>query len=146
MPKILDVIRTDPYGLGLFHHHLLVDEMPVLVFEKNRGLLVATHDGFSQCYEYQTPGPTFKAFGGREFDIPLKDGTVEHAWGQWWDRSPFITKDQGPYTPVGIATLADLQRCYVFAHGVIETAKLNEWLANNEPSTNYYKYRKDMQP
>lgn len=140
MPKILDAIRLNSYGIDAYY--LVLDEMPTFVFERTGKHLFAEHDGFSRCYAYETPGPNWQAFGGWKFDIPLKDGTVEHASGQWWDCSPLGMKARQPRTSVGIATVEMLEKCYVFTGGVIETEKLEEWLASNEPSTDYEKYRK----
>lgn len=139
MPEIIDAIKQTSYGID--HWCLLLDEMPTFLFERQGKYLFAECDGFSRCYEYETPGPNWQAFGGAKFDIPMKDGSVEHAHGQWWDRSPLGMKERQPRTSVGIATREMLNKCYVFVAGVIETEKLEEWLGNNSPATDYYKYK-----
>lgn len=134
MSKIIDVIRKTHYGND--HYYIVLDEMPSFVFERNGFRLLAEHDGFAECYGYDPPSPGFQAFGGREFEIPLKDGGVERANGQWWFCSPSIE-----YKQVAISTLEKLNRCYVFEACHIAAEKLSEWLEHNEPSTDYYKYR-----
>ena len=138
MPIIADAIKLVAYNIP--HYYLVLDELPTFLFERHGNYLVAEHDGFYRCYGYETPGRNWQAFGGAKFDIPLADGTVEHAHGQWWDCSPPNSTKEGPRTSVGIATLEQLNRCYVFSSGVIATEKLNAWLAENDPSTDYEKY------
>jgi hypothetical protein len=138
MPKIIDAILLKPYNNA--HYYLVLDEMPVFTFERTGNRLIAECDGFVECYGYETPGPNWQAFGGRKFELPMKDGTMEQAHGQWWWCQPAETESIGSLTSVGIATLEQLKQCYCFSGGNISTAKLNEWLASNEPSTDYEKY------
>lgn len=138
MPSIIDAILLKPYGLNSYY--LILDKMPEFTFERHGKYLIAEEDGFFARYGYESPGPSWSAFGGRKFDIPLKDGTVEHACGQWWWCAPLISANQGPITPVGIATIEKLRQCYVFQSANISTQKLDEWLSAHEASADYYKY------
>ena len=80
MPKIIDVIITKNKQI-----FVIVDKKPKFLYERKGDLLVADDDGFYNTYYYERPNKYSKAFGGREFGIQLKDGNVEHAFGQWWD-------------------------------------------------------------
>lgn len=140
MPKIIDVIVLKHYGNA--HYYLVLDEMPRFLFDKRDYCLSAEDDGFHERYGYEAPGPNWKAFGGAKFEIPLKDGGVEHAIGQWWWCHPKETENTGEIISVGIATVEMLHKCYVFQSGNIEKKKLDAWLAENEPSDNYRKYQR----
>ena len=135
MPNIVDVIIHGPY----YQISVVIDVNPKMVYERKRNLLVAEDDGFWDCLAFETPSKNWQAFGGRKFDILMKDGSVEHAHGQWW---AYWATGIAPYPTesLGIATLEDLRKCYVFCSGIISTAKLDDWLSKNTPSTDYYKY------
>ena len=139
MPQILDAIVLTSYGVK--HYYLVLDAMPKFVFERQGKYLVAEDDGFSECYGYEKPDKNWQAFGGLKFDLPLKDGTVEHCYGQWWWSAPLVSNSPGPIMSVGIATIESLRKCYVFSSGNVLKQKLEAWLAVNEPSTEYYKYK-----
>ena len=144
MPKIIDAIVLTNYGND--HYYLVLDEMPTFVFERHGDSLVAEHDGFYERYGYERPDEHWKAFGGRKFDIPLKDGTVEHASGQWWWCAPLVSANPGPIMSVGISTVELLRKCYVFSSGCIAKEKLDAWLMENEPSRDYAKYNPSSAP
>lgn len=139
MPKIVDAIVMHHYGIP--HYYLVLDEMPKFVFERKGNRLDAEDDGFFESYGYEAPSERWQAFGGRKFDLPLKDGTVEHASGQWWWCAPLVSANPGKIVSVGLSTLENLGKCYVFTSGSIAKSKLDAWLSDNEPSTNYEKYR-----
>lgn len=138
MPKIQDVIRIESqyYGVQFF---VVLDTMPEFVYERKGNNLVASDDGFYDCLFYERPTKYSKAFGGREFELPMKDGSVIKASGQWWDGG---YSDNAPeeIIPVGINTIAGLHHCYVFSSGHISKEKLARWLDENEPSGDYHKY------
>ena len=57
----------------------------------NNDFIIGIDKPFVCCYYYERPIPPvnkywsgWQAFGGRKFDLPLTDGTIEHCWGQWW--------------------------------------------------------------
>lgn len=139
MPSIVDVILLKPYGCEIYY--LVLDEMPRFAFERRADRLVAECDGFYECYRHERPTAYSKAFGGREFDILLKDGTVERAKGQWWWSGYPENEATGKIMSVGIATLETLAKCYVWSSGNIQKSKLDEWLSGHESSTDYEKYR-----
>jgi hypothetical protein len=83
--------------------------------------LVGSDGPFQNVYRYELPSGRFKAFAGREFDIPLKDGGSVRANGQYWGAhlSGMISATYG--------TVEQLVKCYVFTGGAcIEPAAYAE--------------------
>lgn len=133
--RILDVIiHQSAYSKQAF---VVVDRKPEFVYEQHGNKLIAHDSGFYDSLQIE-PGSR-DAFAGREFTIRLADGTDYQCHGQVWDQwHPELVSE--PVVQVGVATLEQLQSCYVFGGGRISTAKLNAWLASRTPSRNYYKY------
>jgi hypothetical protein len=135
--RILDVIAK-PYAewSKTICYYLVVDRMPARVYERTGNTLVSHDDGIYDFLAIERG--TKDAFGGREFDIALADGTVYHATGDVWSVAP--PKDIEPTVSVGISTLEKLQQCYVFSGASVSIAKLQAWLDANTASNDYYKY------
>jgi len=141
MPNIIDVIKhKNAYGYQWF---AVLDALPVFTYEriqrKEGVYLLAEDDGFYSAYKYERPGPTWKAFAGREFDLPMKEGGSIHATGEWWFVAPSLLVDAQLSSPA-ISTIEELSKCYVFTSGCVRSDKFDAWLSVNEPSTDYYKY------
>lgn len=145
--KIIDVILSKDYFGEYKHYSVVIDRMPEFIyscgeFEKVAGWggrgrhLIANDSGFYDFLK-EVPGST-DAFAGRKFTIRLDDGSTLECHGQVWDASH--PNPPEPTVSVGISTIDDLHRCYVFCGGRISRAKLDEWLASNRPSRNYRKY------
>ncbi|MEE9540517.1 MAG: hypothetical protein V3V85_03365 [Candidatus Thorarchaeota archaeon] len=117
---------------------MVLDRLPQYVYERTGEFLIAEDEGFFSFYKYERPGPTWKAFAGREFDLPMKDGTVEHACGQWWDRTP---ASHSFLYHTGCNIVERLAECNVFYSMCHNPEILDKWLEANEPSNNYDKYR-----
>lgn len=64
---------------------LVLNRMPDYLYEKHDTVLCGNDEGFYSFYRYEYPSGRFKAFAGREFDLPMKDGSITHCDGQWWD-------------------------------------------------------------
>lgn len=136
--KIIDIIHhRNKYATQQF---VVIDRYPVFRYERKGIWLAAEDSGFFNFYYHQAPDKMFQAFAGREFDIPLADGEVIKANGQWWDGTP--VDYNGLLTHTGIGTVERLSGCNVFSSGHIDSVIVNDWLTNNEPSNNYNKYRK----
>ena len=138
MIKIIDVIKhQNKYGYQWF---LVINRKPDFIYERNGNFLIAEDSGFFNFYFYERPTPGFYAFAGRKFDIKLKNGGVEKAFGQWWDKTPpdyvELLYHFGYGTPEGLA------KCNVFCSGSIDKVLVDKWLDENEPSNNYNKYNK----
>lgn len=136
---IVDIIvHRHKYGTQT---QVVLDRMPHFVFERRDNFLIGHDAGVFAFYRYEKPGPTWKAFAGREFDIPMMDGSIIHASGQWWDTLP-VEFAELTYSP-GYNTVEGLQRCYVFfGGGHFDRELLDTWLIQHEPSNNYHKYDK----
>ncbi len=110
---------------------LVLNKYPELRYERNGNMLIGIddHGAFAGCYKYDEPSEHFQAFGGREFDIPMMDGSVIKANGQWWDYPSLSFSVSatgasnfwrevlgGDMVCVTIETKIGLKNCYVF-HG-----------------------------
>jgi hypothetical protein len=139
-PKIVDIIiHKKSYFEQTF---LVLDRMPDLKFYREGDKLLATDGRFYRAYGYDTPSKHWQAFAGAKFDIPLVDGTVAHAYGQWWQVSHPVVEGVVMSRP-GISTIEALGRCNVFSGGYqVDQRIINEWLIENTPSSDYDKYRK----
>lgn len=152
-PKIVDVIaQKSPYS-DRVHYYVIVDQPVRYVYTPSPVTPDMHHDAFIR------PGQTFflgrcgdffdylsgtgrkgQAFAGSEFDIELVDGSKFHCAGDVW--SCCRRKDDPVTIDVGVATLAELEKCYVFCGGNILRETLETWLAANAPSDDYYKHDK----
>ena len=84
--RIIDMIdHRNKYGT---QQYLVLNREPVFLYERKCDWLIAEDCGFFDFYHYKRPSGSFYAFAGRKFDIPLKDGSVEKAYGQWWHGIP----------------------------------------------------------
>lgn len=138
MTKIIDIIQhKSSHGTQMF---LVVDAPISLKYERSGGLLIGEDSGFFYFYKHEKPSRNFQAFAGRKFDIPLKDGGVVKACGQWWSCAP---DDYSELTySIGVAAVDELNACYVFRSTYVDKKIVDDWLSKNEPSNNYYKYEK----
>lgn len=97
---------------------LVLNKHPQIKYERHGGYLFGLdeHGIFVNVYKYETPIGRFVAFAGREFDIPMEDGTVIKAKGQWWDAGGNeLAKALGSeIVSATVNTKEDLSKCYVF--------------------------------
>lgn len=64
-----------------------------------------------------------KAFAGREFHLPMEDGTARVVKDVWWHcASPF------PTISFTCSSIPELQKCYVFSSCEVDKAVLNSML------------------
>jgi len=136
--KIIDIIHhRNKVNTQEF---LVLSRRPIFLYERVGGYLIAEDQGFFNFYGYEPCGPGWKAFAGREFDIPMIDGLIIKASGQWWDSTPKDYRELVDHTAYG--TIEDLNRCNVFCGISIDPEIISNWLAAFTPSNNYDKYRK----
>lgn len=109
--KILEIVKFND------HIGIVVDEMPDLTYEKKGMYLIGSDDSglLFDCLYLQHDSYA-KAFAGREFDLPMKDGTTTHCNGQYWsgrtrECAELLGVELGDVT---IQTLDELKKCYVF--------------------------------
>lgn len=136
--KIIDMIRhRNKYGHQQF---VVLNRSPQFLYERKGIWLIGEDSGFFNFYKYDIPSGRFYAFAGRKFDIPMKDGSIEKAYGQWWDGTP---KDyQGLVYELDYGTPEKLAECNVFCHVRVDCLIIDKWLATNHQSNNYHKYDK----
>lgn len=98
----------------------VLNKRPVITYEPYKNFLIGLDEDATFCnaYVHQTPSRYAKAFAGREFDIPMTDGSVTKAKGQWWDpeSGASVAEALGDeiLSGISLSTLEDLKRCYVF--------------------------------
>lgn len=138
MSNIIDIIvHSHKYGSQVM---VVLDEPLSFVYEREGDYLIAEDGGFFSFYGYSPPTSCFQAFGGRKFEIPMKDGSIIEATGEWWDCTP--PNYDGRVYSWGVSSIDELNECYVFCSGYVDKTLADKWLAKNEPSNNYYKYDK----
>jgi hypothetical protein len=137
-PKIVDIlVNKSKYGDQVF---VILEQMPDLKFYRQKNMLLATDGWFYKAYFFERPSENWRAFAGAEFDIPLVDGTVEKACGQWW-MGGYPSVEGVTLSSPGVSTLEKLAECYVFYGGYqVDQRIIDEWLSENTPSNDYYKY------
>jgi hypothetical protein len=114
--KIIDIVKFND------RHAYVFDEIPNRTYVKHDNLLIGSDETETilDCLHYVYPRGRKEyggyAFGGREFDLPMKDGTVTHCWGQYWDgRSRECAKVLGfDICSLTASTKKNLSKCYVF--------------------------------
>lgn len=126
--KVLAIVGRD---------NLVVDEIPsqvnVMSHDK-RSILLKRYPLFN-VLEKGECSERWRAFAGREFDIELNNGDIEHAYGQWWDLMSDEHRDMlgednihPPFTRIGVATFEELMNCYVFTVYRISARDYNDLL------------------
>lgn len=97
---------------------LVLNEHPIIKYERHGGYLfgIDQYGVFTDVYKYEAPIGRFVAFAGREFEIPMTDGTFIKANGQWWDGGgDELGKALGSkIIEVTVSTKKKLEKCYVF--------------------------------
>lgn len=134
-PKIVEVIIHGPYK----QISIIVDVAPNLIYKRIDNWFFANDGGWYGCLKL-VPGSK-DAFGGSKFSLPMEDGTAFECSGQVWSEwNAELCSEET--RRVGVATMEQLANCYVFASGRVSLSQLEAWLANNEASTDYWKYDK----
>lgn len=140
MINIIDVIIA-PFSTNCDQpcYSVIVDRMPVFLYETADDVhFYANDDGFYANY-HKKHDRHADAFAGREFKIPMKDGTFLEAKGQYWAGGNGYTE---PVREVGINTIDGLHKSHIYYSGCVSEKKLNDWLANNKHSVCRNKYEK----
>ncbi|MEA4919362.1 MAG: hypothetical protein VB078_00340 [Clostridiaceae bacterium] len=150
--RIVDLVEMNS------HHAYVLDNEYKLTYEKHGNLLIGSDETNTffdvLIYEYPRGRKEYGgyAFGGREFDVDMKDGTKTRCWGQYWsggfreaEKILGITFADMPHN-----TIVQLQSCYVFCGGTAHKAKLeqmlNTFFAENPgyKAWNYWEYEKHI--
>ena len=146
MPKLVALVKMNG------HLAYVLDEKYSLTYEQYENLLVGSDDTntFYNVLYYSPCGgnPNFGgnyAFGGRKFDLQMKNGTVTHCYGQYWDgRYSDAEKILGiEFADFPNGTMEHLRECYVFYGGTIDHKKLNQMMNDffaEHPSYKLWEY------
>ena len=131
--KIVDLVKANSQLWIVFD-----EPVGQLTYEKHGDLLVGSDEQgvFYNCLYYDRPSPYMKAFGGREFDLPMKDGSVTHCNGQYWygcvSEAGKVVGEE--IAEIGASTREELKECYIFTNRNINRKKLEEMLEEFEAS------------
>ena len=139
--KILAVVKFND------HHAFVLDEPIKYTYEKFDEMLIGSDESgiFYNCLFYERPIGQFKAFAGREFDLPLKDGGTIHCNGQYWDgKSDKASKIKGVnIIPCTCGYIEDLKQCYVYCGNYADKEKLQRLSGQYDGKIyEYYDYEK----
>lgn len=109
--KIIAIVKFND------HFAYVLEKKPELKYTKYENITIVGTDGcICECYGYERPSGSWKAFAGRKFDLELTDGTTEHCYGQWWDsvtrKAREVINDK--IIRITARDVAGLRRCYVF--------------------------------
>lgn len=135
-PRIVDVIAKKSAFSNQTHYYVIVDQPVRFVYSRVGPRFNGKHGNFHDFLS--GTGRKGEAFAGREFDINLDDGSTFHCQGDVWSCAP--PSDFTPVIDCGLSTLEQLSKCYVFSSGWVERTTLEAWLAENEPTDDYYKH------
>ena len=107
--RILKLVKNS-YG----HCYVMFDEIPQKTFEKIGIDYVGSYEenGKVILSWYLKKERFGDAFGGREINLNIKDGTVKTIKDYWFDCGSY--PEHGEFINIGAGTLEDLQRCFVF--------------------------------
>ena len=89
----------------------VLNRKPQPVYEFDGRDLIGRDGPFVDYLYYQAPSGRFKAFAGREFRLPMSDGSTVLANGQYWQGSLNGT------VSTAWGTKDYLKSCYVFSNG-----------------------------
>ena len=112
MYKVIAVVKFND------REALALSENPIIKYEEYGSLLLGLdqYGIFANSYYLGHNCGSFRAFGGREFEIPMTDGTFKKAHGQYWDdgRAEFEEILGSEIIGVTIKEIHELNDCYVF--------------------------------
>lgn len=139
--RILKLCRTENYGNN--NYYVMFDEIPKMTYEKiGRDYIgsATTKEGdiiFSEHLGYES-GSYCHAFGGRELELCMKDGTTEKIKNNWYDWGSY--KPHGEFMSIGAKTLEDLQDCYVYCGYNINVDTFHKMLDDYYSREKEYEY------
>lgn len=99
---------------------LVLNRAPRPLYEFSGKDLIGRDGPFIDVLKYDPPSGRFKAFAGREFDVPMADGSMVKASGQYWSAGLKGAVDAAWGTESG------LKNCYVFKSGSWDADALAE--------------------
>lgn len=135
--KILKLVQSN-YG----HYYTVFDKVEEITYEKfgldyvgslldDKGNIVQSHFLKKQHYG--------DAFGGREIELEMKDGSKQKIKDYWFDNGSY--PDHGKFVDIGAGTIESLKKCYVY-YGMNINKSLFESMVNEYLKTDVlYDYK-----
>jgi len=122
----------------------VLNRKPEFLYEKFGIYLFGTDGPFVNVYKYGQDNFA-KAFGGRKFSIPMKNGSTVMANGQYWDAGAHVIAKELGVTLINAIyqTKESLIDCYVFTGASLD----KNWLETERPKYTgviypYWEYEK----
>lgn len=109
--KILAIVKFND------RHAYVLDRKPEFVYQRLGDNVLFAQDGFFvNTFIYDRPSKNMKAFAGREFDLPMIDGSVTKCNGQWWAGGIHEAEKKLGVKLVHCTSedIESLRNCYVF--------------------------------
>jgi len=101
------------------HVRYVLSRLPKYEYTKRGDYIEGTDGIFYDCYIYNRIGG---AFGGSKFTLKLKTGEIVNCDGHWFSGGHGNVKV--PLVSIGIGTVDELKRCYVFQSAYVDPWKL----------------------
>jgi hypothetical protein len=137
--KIIALVKFNDHTAFVF------DEMPELLYTQHTSCLIGEGGIFYNFLFYDRPGRNWKAFAGRKFELPLKNGGVVECAGQWWDgrNAESLEIIKSKVVRITCATPDKLAACYVFWGRYADEQQLNTLRKEYKgPIYEYWDYEK----
>ncbi|MEK6880804.1 MAG: hypothetical protein AABY22_14390, partial [Nanoarchaeota archaeon] len=132
------ILATVKFNDGLAY----VLENPInYTYYRSGNLMWGTDGLFYTCFKYEKPVGSWKAFGGRKFDITLNTGEVIKCDGQWWDAgySEIENLLGVKFGRITYNTIDALQKCYVYYAASADLNAISN-IINSQKDLPYYPY------
>lgn len=98
--------------------HYVFGRRPEFLYTKmDENTIIEQCEGMLRFYSREPYDARWRAFGGREFEIELTDGSVEKFHGQWWcgmNKTSMTLFDIDKVCSFAYGSEEDLRQCYVF--------------------------------
>lgn len=114
-PKQIKIVAKVTCNDGFAY---VLNRMPHFLYTKlDQKTIIGEDEGMYEFYMYDRYTDRYKAFGGRQFQLPLTDGSVEKCYGQWWSGMndtalKLFSRESLCYFVY--STIEDLKKCYVY--------------------------------
>ena len=143
MPELVALVKFNDRKAFVFKDKVK------LKYARHGDMLIGMDESktFVDCLYYEQPWGGFKAFAGREFDIPLESGEIIHCNGQWWQGGSSKAEEilGKKLVHATYNDMESLRRCYVYTGYAAVREKLEEVEASyNGKLYEYYEYEKEL--
>lgn len=120
-------------------------EIEFIYTQFDRETIIGEDEKIYNFFFYESPSKNWKAFGGREFDLKMSDGSTIHCFGQWWDglsKTARLMFDD-VLSNIAYSDVESLKKCYVYCSGRCDINWINKLLSEyNGKIYEYYEFEK----